>query len=684
MAPLRFILGLHLHQPVGNFDHVFQQHVDDVYQPLLDTLERSRLLPAVLHVSGPLLDWLDQHEPAWLDRIARLAQAGQLELLLSGYYEPILASLPRQDRVEQVAWMRDAIRRRFGVEAATLWLTERVWEPELAADLHDAGVQAVLVDDRHFLVAGFDRAALHGWYRTESDGKGVGVFPIDEKLRYLIPFRPPEETAAYLRELHAAGQPLAILADDGEKFGGWPGTKAWVYEKGWFTRFGEAMQELVAAGTVVFSTFRDAQAALPCRGLAYLPTASYREMEGWSLPPVPQRALTRLEHELGEVRLAGPDGGLVRGSHWRNFLVKYAEANRLQKLMCALSRECRAAGDPPAARRAIAKAQCNDAYWHGVFGGLYLPHLRTALWHELATAEAELQAGWRDGETAGRRDGETAGRRDGETAGRRDAGDLEVQSLDLDEDGAPEIWVRGTQVSLVIAPSRGGAIEVLLDLVNGRNLADTLTRRREAYHLTAGRRDGEEQDGETAGRRDGEAAGGTPSIHDIEASMRLDALPPIDPDVRAIGVDRLLPPNASTTALESGTQAAIRSWATERMHATWAVGGTVAIALRAGDGSLEKNIRVSPDGTITWSWRWTPADGWFATELSLAGFATVTPEGDGKVIRYPIETVSKSEKGFDRTVQGESVVILWPARAGAGGVVLGVRANVRPPERPNA
>jgi len=27
MEPIRFAFGLHFHQPVGNFDHVFAQHM---------------------------------------------------------------------------------------------------------------------------------------------------------------------------------------------------------------------------------------------------------------------------------------------------------------------------------------------------------------------------------------------------------------------------------------------------------------------------------------------------------------------------------------------------------------------------------------------------------------------------------------------------------------------------------
>src|SRR3954469_10578057 len=278
MAPIRFAFGLHLHQPVGNFDHVFAQHVDDVYRPLLDALADREFLPVVLHLSGPLLEWLGMHEPAYLDRLGRFAADGRLEILLAGFYEPVLASLPREDRVEQIRWMHDSVRRRFGVDARGLWLTERVWEPELAADLADAGVRYALVDDRHFLVSGFAAERLPPPLYTESDGKRVALFPIDERLRYLIPFRPPEETAAYLRELRGAGQRLAVVADDGEKFGGWPGTKEWVYQRGWLDRFVGTVGELVERGEVQLSTLSDALEQVPSGGLAYLPSASYREM----------------------------------------------------------------------------------------------------------------------------------------------------------------------------------------------------------------------------------------------------------------------------------------------------------------------------------------------------------------------------------------------------------------------
>ena len=257
------------------------------------------------------------------------------------------------------------------------------------------GVRFALVDDRHFLVTGFEREQLHAPFRTESGGKSVALFPIDERLRYLVPVQAPgrrrRPTCERLRRRRATASRSSPTTARSSAAGRarWSGCTSAAGSTASSRRWRAGGGARRAAGSAP-STRRCAET--PSGGLAYLPTASYREMEAWSLPPRAAGRLRRLEHELGEARMAGPDGALVRGAHWRNFLVKYPEANRAHKKMLALSALCRARGDPPAARRAIGRAQCNDAYWHGVFGGLYLPHLRDAVWHHLAVAERELRA----------------------------------------------------------------------------------------------------------------------------------------------------------------------------------------------------------------------------------------------------------------------------------------------------
>jgi len=634
-APLRFVFGLHLHQPVGNFDHVMADHVRDVYRPIIERTTAAGFLPLTLHVSGPLLEWLEAHDTAWLDMIGRLAADGRLELLLAGFDEPILASLPRPDRLEQIGRMRDYLQRRFGVKATGLWLTERVWQPELAADLAAAGVEYALVDDRHFLVSGFRHEELHRPHHTESDGHRVGLLAIDERLRYLIPFRPPEETASYLRELRAQGHGLAVLADDGEKFGGWPGTKDWVYGSGWLDSFLKTMESLTSAGEIKLTTGQEAFRAIPSGGLAYLGTASYREMETWALPPTAQRDLARLEEELGPKDLAA-SASFVRGGHWHHFLVKYTESNRMHKMMMALSALSHSRGDPPEARRAIGRAQCNDAYWHGVFGGLYLPHLRNAIWRQLAIAERAL----RQGES------------------------LACEELDLDYDGYPELWIHSAKVSAVISPHRGGAVEVLTRFGDLTNLADVLTRRRESYHdLPKDRADG-----------GGHGQGGTASIHDIERASRLTALPPVDVEPRAILVERLLGNDVSAEDYANARYTPIRSWAAVPMSARVVrKGDDLTVVLQGGD--LEKRVTFDAAGCLSVAYTWkaaaVPANAVFAPELSVARDVSLRLQPDTEVWRYPITTVARSERGFEETVQGFSLTPRWPVRLGEGSLELG-------------
>jgi alpha-amylase len=634
--PTRFLFGLHLHQPVGNFDHVLEQHVAEVYEPLLDLLERRSLFPVTFHVSGPLIEWLEHHSPAYLDRLGRLVSDGRIELLAAGWTEPILAALLRPDRVEQVERMREELSRRFGVNPRGVWLTERVWVPDVASDLCEAGIEFAIVDDRHFLISGFAREQLHSPWETEAEHRRLALFAIDERLRYLVPFRPTEEFGAYLRSLHARAAPLAVLADDGEKFGGWPGTYDWVYTRGWLDRFADELETLQSDGVLALSTFSSAVDSVPTAGLAYLPDASYREMESWSSPPATALRLQELESRLGERQMESGASVLLRGTHWRNFLAKYSESNRLHKKAQWLSLLCRKRGNPGDVRGAIARAQCNDAYWHGVFGGLYLPHLRAALWRELAAAEGLLRAGEM----------------------------LEVEQLDFDFDGRDELWIHSEEVSVLLSPARGGAVEEWTRFSEGRNLLDVLTRRWEAYHEEA-----------LHGRADHHSTeGGAPSIHDLEHALRLEQRPAVDLDDRAMLQERVLGGDVTRDAWASASYQPSVSWT--RIPFGFDVkqtGEQASVVFHSPDDtpSLAKEIQVSAVGVIGATYRWEiSGGGWFTAELTLSGEIAMEHDAE-EVWTAPVETVSKSERGMELTRQGDAVLLRWPLSRGAGSVRLG-------------
>src|SRR5205823_6625203 len=156
-------------------------------------------------------------------------------------------------------------------------LVERVWDPHLPRVLAEAGVEYVLVDDSHFALAGLDPDTLGGYYLTEDQGVRLRVFPISQRLRYLIPFAGVEASLEYLAARRGR-VPAVTMVDDGEKFGVWPGTHAHVYEKGWLDRF---FDRLLATEWLDLVTLSDIVDRVEATDRVYLPTASYREMGEW-------------------------------------------------------------------------------------------------------------------------------------------------------------------------------------------------------------------------------------------------------------------------------------------------------------------------------------------------------------------------------------------------------------------
>jgi alpha-amylase len=453
MNPVTLVLIVHDHQPVGNFDGVFEQAYRDAYEPFLAFLERHPRLRLALHTSGPLLQWIGLHRRDYLVRLRALVERGQVELWGGGFFEPVLPSIPESDRRGQILAMADWLELELGQRPRGLWLTERVWEPGLAASLAQAGVEYTAVDDAHFIAAGLERDALWGHFLTEDQGWSLRVFPIHRELRYKIPFAEPEETVALLQRVAEGGEGrIAVLGDDGEKFGVWPGTHELCYDEGWLERFAAALE---ANPWIELRTPAEAVAQQAPLGLAYLPSASYHEMQEWALPPEGQRryhaAASLLEREFGD---AAHD--LLRGGHWRNFQSRYPESNRLHKRALRASRLMWGRPDRDADWKAaltrLWRSQCNCPYWHGVFGGLYLPHLRAALYHELIEVEAYLGNGR-----------------------------TRVERGDLDFDGAEDALLEAPGWAAWIS-SRGGLLWSFDDRRRLVNYGDTLARRREYYH----------------------------------------------------------------------------------------------------------------------------------------------------------------------------------------------------------
>ena len=467
MPKFNLVLLIHAHQPIGNFDDVMERTYERSYLPFVECVSRHPRVRLGLHYSGSLLEWMTEKHPEYIQRVSKMAARGQVEIVGGGFYEPILIAIPYEDQLEQMRRLSDFIEGHFGKRPIGAWLAERVWEPQLPAALAAAGIQYTLVDDSHFLTAGREIPELFGYYVADECGKTVKVIPGLQELRYLLPFGTVDDSIAFLRR--SAGDhtgAMACMGDDMEKFGSWPHTYEHCYRDGWLDRFFSAVEancewlEMIPPGEAL-----ETHAPL---GRVDLPTASYTEMMEWVLPT----SVRQKFHALLDEFSGRPDvRRFLRGGFWRGFFSKYAEANLLHKKMLRVSSKLRCAGakgsrkgSKGAAQRAKAlthlmRSQCNDAYWHGVFGGLYAPHLRTALWRELIRAETvadSLHHGAKPYRAMAR--------------------------LDFDADGREEIEITAPQFAAVLRPSDGGTLAALDFRPSAVTLINSLQRRVEAYH----------------------------------------------------------------------------------------------------------------------------------------------------------------------------------------------------------
>jgi alpha-amylase len=710
----RFVFALHNHQPVGNFDGVFESAYRDSYAPFLELLEEYWEIPISLHISGSLMEWLVEHKPEYIDRLRRLVARGQVEIMGGGFYEPILPMIPSLDRIGQIRTYTGYLEDLFHTRVRGMWVPERVWEQELVSDIALAGIEYTVLDDYHFKQAGLEENRLFGYYLSEDQGNLLRIFPGSERMRYLVPFRNPEESVAYFGEV-ASKDPDAVIvfADDGEKFGSWPETHKHCYTDGWLRRFLDALRQ--ARSWVRLCTLAQALDETPPAGHIYLPDCSYREMTEWALPVPKLTAYNRLVHDLDHDPRGPEIKRFFRGGFWRNFKVKYPETREMYGRMLQVSRRLQEANsrramldielEPNAvtsagatelyarieeARRDLYRAQCNCAWWHGAFGGLYLPHLRNAIYQHLIAADNLLH----------------------EEEGHGDDW-AEMQKADWNLDGHEEICLTNNRLAAYFDPRQGGSLYELDLRVICQNLLATLSRRPEAYHETILRHvQGNQGDGS-----------GAQSIHErvVFKQAGLDRLLHYDPYLRKSLIDHFYEPNVTLKDLASVKETESGDFVTgpyecrevrqgQRLKLVLRRNGTAAGApLR-----ITKEISLEPgaDGLeIRYLLENLPARRklLFAVEFNFAGMAAgaddryfyhdgqaragqlqtlqdlhdadriglvdewlgldvgLSLSRKGGIWAFPIQTVSQSEGGFELVHQSTAVLPHWLIEADAQG-----------------
>jgi 4-alpha-glucanotransferase len=428
-------------------------------------------------------------------------------------------------------------------------------------------------------------------------------------------------------------------------------------------------------------------------------------MTEWVLPPDE----TPVFVELLENARAHDDvaARFLRGGFWRNFAAKYREINELHKQMLRVSAKVDAMPEGPAKQAAcdhLYQGQSNDCYWHGLFGGIYIVHMRMATLAHLIAAEDIVDS--------------FAAANGGKPYGAR--------LFDTDLDAIDEALLSSPGQTIAVDLNEGAGISSW-DLRASRvALASVLRRRPEAYHA---RLIEHEQEDSAAGRADARAAasGGPKTIHDI-VSVKEPGLSKIlhyDDHERRSGIVHLLPAGGGTTAAQF-VSAGYRELGdfVESAYETDSLEANRLVARRVGtfqsptgdrplivekayrfDGDRSKpklELAVTVENPGEWPLEFELATEWNldllggghnpaayyevgadrtahdvgGELLDTRGIAfgndyegvriEARAEPDARLTWFPVETVSNSEAGFERSYQGSCMLFRWPVSLARG------------------
>jgi hypothetical protein len=375
----------------------------------------------------------------------------QVEILGSGFYDPILAIIPRADRLGQIERMTTYLRKLFGRRPRGVWLTEQIWEPSFPALFRTSGIDYTFLNTELFTAVGLSGSSLCTPCITEDEGKTIVAFPFFREIAL------GDGTLTDGSELQRRLESCANEGDEtvvsifleGEKM---PLDGTTDDEAGnWFRRFFDA----VDANREWLSTrlpTRYLRQTLP-RQRCYFPTTPFR-----------QKYLESVEGAGGNGR-EGP-GGPVAGTTqaaipgvFRHVLVRYPESNLMYAKMQythVLVNQIR--GDKyrkQLAREELWKGQCHFAYWNA---GIDRSTLRGTVYSALIDAERVT----------------------------REQGIFSpsIVHLDFDMDGLTEYLYQGQEINAYVH-LRGGMLFELDYLRSPWNYADTLARYPELYSIHA-------------------------------------------------------------------------------------------------------------------------------------------------------------------------------------------------------
>lgn len=396
---------------------------------LIELLDSFQNIKTTFHLSSNLISYLDKKNSGFSSNLRLLLERNQVELLSGGLYEPLIPLTPKEDRQTQFSLMNRFLNHTFGYTPSGALLAEYSWEPSVALDLAKSRLQYTCLPKEHFTQAGLDEKNIQGYYLTEEEGRKIAIFPISCELNQFISKYNPEEALRNLEEknIDNASHSIVLFCDCNDRD---LKTLSWL----------KIFFHLLTNKNDSFETrlFHEYYIHTKPSGRIYIPEAGNTTEQSYK--------------------------------PWKNSLLRYPEANLLQKKMLRVSKKINSAKEGKSrfkvikemisqAQDLLFQGQRNNAYWDNILSGLYIPEERHRTYSCLIKAENLIDA-----------------------ASRQAPKWIQVYEIDYDCDGHDEIIIETESQNIYISPSMGGTILEHDYRSKNINLTNVISRKEESYH----------------------------------------------------------------------------------------------------------------------------------------------------------------------------------------------------------
>ena len=144
-VPVTFIL--HAYQPVTQRIEILERIINNCYIPFFENLNKKPNVKITLNITGCLLEILATKYPYVLGLLEKSISAGQIEIMGSAFYHPVLPLISLENQKYQIGKQKEIIQNILGLKSSVFFPPELAVSEKILPQILEKGYNTVIVPE---------------------------------------------------------------------------------------------------------------------------------------------------------------------------------------------------------------------------------------------------------------------------------------------------------------------------------------------------------------------------------------------------------------------------------------------------------------------------------------------------------------------------------------------------------